>query len=388
MNNVARVNIRTVAVALLLVLGWIGWAVGADFSTQPVKNHGQRWRIGYLQGGDYASYQRSLAALVQALMKSGWIQSAPLPKLPDDKDTKVLWQWLAHDISSDYLQFVADGRYDAGWDKQRRVKVRAELLKRLNGKKDIDIMLALGTWAGQDLATNEHHVPTMVMSTTDPLAAGIIKSVEDSGFDHIHAKIDPGRHQRQVRLFYDIFKFKKLGIVYENSREGRGFAAVGSVEQVAKQLGFKVASCYAPFNNVSREQAAAAVENCYAKLADKVDAVYITRHPGVTLENLPAILKPLLAKKIPTFAQGMSDMVAHGVLMSISLADFSYIGDFYARTLAQICNGAKPRQLPQRFENPPKIAINLKTAQIIGYDPSVDILGAADEIFTDIATTK
>ena len=49
-----------------------------------------------------------------------------------------------------------------------------------------------------------------------------------------------------------------------------------------------------------------------------------------------------------------------------------------------IFNGAKPRQLTQIFQNPPKIAINLKTAQLIGYDPSVDIVGAADEIYTTI----
>lgn len=54
-------------------------------------------------------------------------------------------------------------------------------------------------------------------------------------------------------------------------------------------------------------------------------------------------------------------------------------------TIAKILNGAKPRHLTQIFLNPPKIAINLKTAQLIGYDPSVDIVGAADEIFTEIA---
>ena len=42
--------------------------------------------------------------------------------------------------------------------------------------------------------------------------------------------------------------------------------------------------------------------------------------------------------------------------------------------------------LEQLFEEPPKIAINLKTAELIGFDPPVDILLAADEIFQDIET--
>lgn len=373
------------------VLLTISTAVGADldtqiFSTSPTLNNGQRWKIGYLQGGDYSSYQSSLLAIVDGLTKLGWIEASPLPVLPDNKDTHTLWLWLANQAKSDYLEFVAEAWYDCKWDKQLRTQISQQVIDRLNSKQDIDLMLALGTWAGQDLANNNHHTPTLVASTTDPIAAGIIKSVNDSGYDHIHAKVDPERHKRQVRLFKDIFDFKNLGIVYENSTEGRGFAAIDSVEAVAQELGFKVASCNAQFNDVSQEQAVENVVNCYASLAHKVDAIYITRHPGVTIDSLPQILAQALATKKPTFSQGMSDEVAHGVLMSISLADFSYIGDFYAQTLAKIFNGAKPRQLVQHFQNPPKIAINLKTAQLIGYDPSVDILGAADEVFTEIQT--
>ncbi len=360
--------------------------VAQIFATTPTLNHGQRWRIGYLQGGDYGSYQSSLVAIVNGLTKLGWIEASELPKLPDNKDTHMLWLWLATQAQSDYLEFVADGWYNCNWDKQLRTQISQQVIQRLNDKQDIDLMLALGTWAGQELANNKHHTPTLVASTTDPIAAGIIKSVSDSGYEHIHTKVDPERHKRQVRLFKDVFDFNTLGIVYENSLEGRGFAAIDSVEAVAQELGFKIESCNALFNDVSQKQAIENVVKCYSSLVNKVDAIYITRHPGVTIDSLPQILAPALAAKKPTFSQGMSDEVAHGVLMSISLADFSYIGDFYAQTLAQIFNGAKPRQLKQHFQNPPKIALNLKTAQIIGYDPSVDILGAADEIFTEIKT--
>jgi len=242
----------------------------------------------------------------------------------------------------------------------------------------------MGTWAGQDLANNEHHIPTLIGSTTDPIASGIIASAEDSGFDHIHAKVDPDRHKRQVRIFHKIFKFKSLGIVYEESPEGRGFSGIDSVYEASDQLHFEVKKCEATFTKRERKQSKHDVVDCYKKLAGEVDAVYIVRHPVLNLRLLGKILPPLLAQKIPTFAQGLSEEVKKGVLLSISIADFSFLGDFYATTIAQILNGAKPRQLKQIFQNPPKIAINLKTAQIIGYDPSVDIVGAADEIYTTI----
>ena len=378
----------SIFLGIFLFLVPAGLFAGTDdgFPTTPrLNDQGKKWRIGYLQGGGYASYQYSLAAMTKGLMRLGWIKDAELPVPEKEKDTAVLWNWLATEADSEYLEFVADARYDGAWDTEKLPMIKKELLERLTVTKDIDLMLAMGTRAGQYLATTEHSVPTIVGSTTDPIASDIIKSAEDSGLDHINAKVDPDRHRMQVRLFHDIFNFKVLGIVYEESKEGRGFGAIDNVYEVASQRHFKIEKCEAPFNGVSQAEAETNVISCYRNLADKVDAVYIARHTGVNLNTLPSILAPLIARKIPTFAQGLSDEVSHGVLLSISLADFSYVGDFYAQTIAKILNGAKPRNLAQKFQNPPKIAINLKTAQLIGYDPSVDIVGAADEIFTEIA---
>jgi ABC-type uncharacterized transport system substrate-binding protein len=385
-NSARRTGLTVVLAFFLCCVAFSAMAAKDDnLPTTPRDNKGKKWRIGYLQGGDYNSYQQSLGAMTKGLMRLGWIKDAELPKPTSDKEIATLWQWLATEAQSDYLQFVADARYDAGFNKEKRPLLKEELLQRLNTKKDIDLMLAMGTWAGQDLSGNSHKVPTIVGSTTDPIASGIIKSAEDSGYEQIHAKVDPDRHRLQVRLFHDVFKFTKLGIAYEESKEGRGFSAIDDVFQVAETRKFTVEKCLVPFNGVAQAEAEAGVVNCYKKLAEKVEAVYIVRHPGVNLANMSKILEPLVAKKIPTFTQGLSDEVKHGALLSISLADFSYIGDFYAKTIARILNGGKPRNLTQIFQNPPKIAINLKTAQMIGYDPSVDIVGAADEIFTEIA---
>ncbi len=358
-----------------------------DFPTTPQLNNGKKWNIAFVQGGSYTSYQKSLAALTKGLMKLGWIEDAPLPKLPHAEDTQYLWQWLATQAESKYLQFIQNAYYSADWNDSKRLANKKALIDRLNTTGDIDLIIAMGTWAGQDLANNEHTTPTIIGSTTDPIGSKIIASAEDSGFDHIIAKVDPDRHKRQVRLFHRIFHFEKLGIVYENSSEGMGFSGVDAVYTEAKRLGFDVISCTIPSTGKGKKTQQTALLECYKKIAKQADAVYIVRHPELTPSNLQKILPPLIEQKRPTFTQGLSNEVKNGVLMSISLADFSYIGDFYAQTIAMICNGAKPRQLNQQFQNPPQIAINLKTAQAIGYNPSIDIIGAADEIYTETTET-
>ena len=54
----------------------------------------------------------------------------------------------------------------------------------------------------------------------------------------------------------------------------------------------------------------------------------------------------------------------------------------------QLINGAKPRDLDQNWLAPPKIAVNLRVAEIIGFDPPFDVLAAADEIYEEIEKAK
>ena len=356
-----------------------------DFPTTPATHNGQKWRIGYLEGGPYANYPANLRALVDALSDLGWLQKPDMPPAEDPNDTQNLWAWLAQNVKSDFLRFAPDAYWSAGWDKERRKAVQSAVLERLNGQKDIDLMLAMGTWAGQDLANDRHHVATVVISTSDPLRSKIIKSIDDSGYDHLNARVDPTRYERQVRIFHDIFHFKKLGVVLEeNTVDGRTYAAIDDVKRVADDLGFEVITCDAPFSNVSDEQAQQAVLACHRKLAPQIDALYLTVHRGATLEMIQQLLEPMYARKIPVFSQRGTDEVRRGALLSIARAGFKYVARFHAETIAKIFNGAKPRDLDQVFEDPPRIAINLKAAQIIGYDPPVDILGSADEVFKEI----
>jgi ABC-type uncharacterized transport system substrate-binding protein len=378
----------TLAACLLCLAPLASAAEKTSFPADPLTHDGKKWRIGYIQGGPYADYHSSLKALLQGLIELGWIEKTQIPDEFDPTDTDKLWAWMGTHLHSDYLEFPPDAFWDGKRDETLYPQLRRELLERLGGRQDIDLMLALGTWSGQTLAGDAFSTPTMVMSTTDPIASKIIESVEDSGHDHIHARVDPHRHEQQVRLFHDIIGFRNLGVVYEDSEEGRGFGSLESIERVAEERGFELIRCFAPYNGVTPEQSERAVAACHEELAAKTEAMFITRHPGVTIKNMPALLQPLFAHKIPSFSQSGSTGVEQGVLFSISISKFKYVGQFYAQTLAKILNGARPRDLPQLFQSPPKIAINLATAKRIGYDPPLDILGAADEIYQDIPWLK
>ncbi len=365
-------------------------AMAADkgnFSVTPVTNHGKKWRIGYFEGGEYVNYQLNFLGIIRGLMDMGWMEKAKIPEQSGEQ-TAQLWQWLADSTRSRYIEFVKNAHYTGNWDTPLIEKMVPQIISRLNNKKDIDLIIAAGTKAGLKLATNDHHVPTLVISTTDPLAAGIIKSVEDSGFDHVHARVDPYRHERQINLFHDIIGFKKLGIAYQDTEQGRSCAALDSVKKVADERGFKIVPCFTSDESADVKKDEGSVKKCFATLGKTADAIYVTTQNGVNADSIPDLVNIANKYRIPTFTQSHSEQVKYGFLMSISRANFQYVGRFYAQTMAKIFNGAKPRDLGQLFEDPPKIAINLKTAELIGYDPPVDVLTAADEIFDKIEIPK
>lgn len=352
----------------------------AVFATTPMaKPGGGKWRLGYLESGDYSEYPRTLRVIVAGLQQLGWLT---VPAIPEGLNGRDMWTFLAKNAKSDTLQFVDDAWWQPGnFDAARRPAVRQAITQRLSERRDVDLIIAMGTLAGQDMAMLGAPVPTVVASTSDAVGARIVKSVEDSGLDNLHARVQPERYQRQVRLFREIVPFKTLGLVYENSPEGRTYAAVPAVEQVAKEIGFEVRSCDAASNGIPVEEATKNAVDCYRKLSSQVDAMYVTVHRGITPATVGQVADVLRTAQVPSFAMLGSEQVRDGLLMSLAQADYSYVGLFHAETIARIFNGAKPRQLSQIWIDPAKIALNLDTARSIGFDPPVDILLAADEVY-------
>ena len=303
-------------------------------------------------------------------------------EIPENLTGSALWEFMAKNTQSAYLELLADAFWEPGdFDAARRPLVRNAIHKRLTEKNDIDLIIAMGTWAGQDMVKLNVPVPTIVLSVSDPVGSGVIKSPEDSGHDNLNARVYPGRYLEQVRLFHDIIPFTRLGLIYENTPEGRTYAAIDDVRAAAKQLGFKVITCEAPFAGASIGETEKKAIVCYEKLAKEADAIYVTTHRATGDGGIKKISSLFRNAKIPSFSMLGAEEVEAGILMSMAQADYSYIGLFHAETIARVFNGAKPRQLTQIWADPKKIVLNLKTTRIIGFDPPVDVLLAGDEVY-------
>jgi ABC-type uncharacterized transport system substrate-binding protein len=378
-------QIKGIFICLMLYCSVLTFSVNAqDFSSSPQAQPEKRWRIAYYQGGEYSSYYNYLSATTKGLRQLGWIEPISLPDFPE-KDTRKLWQWLSFNVKSQYLEFVADGFYSADWDNMARGKVRNNLIARLNHNKDIDMVFAMGTWAGQDLANNLHSVPTVVISSSDPLRSGIIKSLDDSGYDHLFSSYDPELQSQQIQLFHKLIGFKKLGVLYENTLSGRSYAGMELIEQASTDLEFEIVPCYTQSDIADQQLAEQSVLECFDKLAQTVDAIFVSSQGGINATTIPKLVDIANRYGVLTFAQNGELEVRYGFLLSlIPRSGFGPEGIFVAENVGRIINGAKPRNLKQLFEGAFSMVMNMKTAEIIGLYMNADLLATSDTLFWQI----
>lgn len=378
---------KTILMLMILALT-SGTVIALDEQTKsndgPVLNHGRKWQVGFCQSESYVDYATTFYYILKGLEEAGWIGDLNgMPFKEGQDDTSQMWDWLATHNTGPYLQFVKDAYYDLKkMTESTDAAKEARIIRRLNGVRDIDLMIITGTAAGLVLAHPNNQVPSLVFSTSDPIGSGIIKSVNDSGKDNLWAHVDLGQFRRQVLVFHDIFKFRKMGLVCEDSDLARSYIGWNDIKQVAWERGFDVITQHVPepVNDSERNRYYRQTMYAYNRLAKEVDAMLLTVST-VPPEMLPQMLKPFYERKIPVFSQSGSLEVEHGALMSITLNDFPNLKRFAADTIDKVLRGVKPRRLPQVFESTPRILLNLKAAKEIGYKPNFEILLVADEIY-------
>lgn len=373
--------IRLLALASLVWASLALFGPGGDLLAGP---EARPWRVVYVEGGPSLDHQRILQALAGewARREGADLEGA---RAKAEEGVPALWNRLAGRLwPGARLSFLPDGYYSAGWDRKKRAANKAALLERLRSRRDVDLILAFGTWAGQDLATDEHEVPVLVLASNDPVESGVAASAEDSGRDHVAVLFDPRRTEHQLAIFHDIFHFRRLGLVYSDTPSGRAYANLADVRKSAARLGFEVVPCLGEVNSPDTAEAAAAQLACHQQLAPQIDAMFLTQNLGLEPGQMGKLLAPFIEAGVPTFSQLGAEEVRLGALLSVAQSDYQEIAVIAARAVEAIRDGQKPRSLPQAYETSFNIAVNLRTAMNIGWDPSWGILAAVDEIYKNV----
>lgn len=309
-------------------------------------------RIGYLEAGHFWLFDRTYAAFIHAL----------------DSNSAI------------HAEYPPDASHSPGWEPENMARLPV-LAKALMQRQDLDLIVGMGTAAVKALlAANNGSTPILGMGMADPVAAGVVRDVTDSGVDNFTCQVIVDRWTTMFRVFHDVVRFKKLGVLYQNTPEGRVYAALNDVQAIAPELGFSVAE----YGKLSTAETDDECRRGLEKLREEgMDAFFIGPLNCFDWDSndVAALLELLNDWKIPTFARDGSDFVKAGALMGFSTWNFGPTGEFLANQAVAILSGSAPRSISMLDRMEPTIAINLETAAKIGFHFPLDVLVVSDEIF-------
>jgi ABC-type uncharacterized transport system substrate-binding protein len=314
------------------------------------------YKIGYLEPAPYWIFSHELDAIKKALAEMGW---------------------------KDKIEFPADAYFSPGREEDKK-PLWSKRAEELMARKDIDLIIAAGTDAtAAILKANNGHKPIVSISASDPIKSKFVLNEKDSGVDNFTVRVAPNQYKRMFEIFHDVVGFKKLGLVYWDTENGKRYTNLDDAHLVAKERGFEVIE----YKKVSESGTAAdCLKGLEELVSKKIDAFFL---PSLNCfdwkaSDMKMLLDFLSEKKIPTFARNGTRDVKAGALMGFSSIDFSGRGRFVADKIVRILQGEKPRSLPMIDNAIPKISINLYVAKKIGFNPPFDILAASDELFQEI----
>lgn len=334
-----------------------------SYNDSPIKNKYRsngKWNIVFFQSGNYINYDMTLVGILLEFKNLGWVS---FNELPNSLGGEELWRYIVNHVKSDYINFLADGFYSNNWDGKETQKNQESLFART----DVDLIIGAGTSAGKSLYVAENTVNTFIVSATDAIASGFSVSRDDSGKINFNAHIDPNNYKRQIRIFYDIVKFQKVGVPYEDSKDGKIYSGIADLYEAARQKKFEIVECKTINDHPDETLIFNSLLTCFQYFADqKVDAVYFTEH-GITKEHLKELANFLIAHKIPNFSQSGYHEVEIGFMLSFSHAGMIDVGKYTARKIAKTFNGANPRNLTQYYEDSPHVSINKTSMNKIGF---------------------
>lgn len=234
-----------------------------------------------------------------------------------------------------------------------------------------DVILAIATPSAQAVAnaTKGTSIPVLFTAVTDPVAAGLVESMEKPN-TNLTGTTDMAPIADQIKLIKDIDpSVKNVGIIY-NSGEVNSVVQVEMVKEVAKDLGLEIVEAVATSTSE--------VDQAAKSLVGKVDAIYVPTD-NVAVTALEAIVQVAENNSI-LLVSAEKDSVNRGTVATIGL-DYYKLGRQTGEMALKIIAGeAKPQDMPVEVQEQNDVIINLKAAKALNVSIPKDVLDRAVEI--------
>ena len=236
----------------------------------------------------------------------------------------------------------------------------------------VDVLVTFGALPTRAAREETTTIPIVFACTFDPVEQGLVRSLAQPGGNITGTTgTTPGLTGKQVELLKEVTPAATRVAALKDSTHPLYEASTTRLQAMTRSLGLDL-------HLVAVRDPATELERAFTALVhERVDAIYI--EPNPTFPPYHAQIVELVAKSQLPATYPVRSYVVAGGLMSYE-ADCPALAQRAGHFVGKILQGAKPADLP--VEQPMKyhLAINLKTAQVLGITIPPSLLLLADEV--------
>jgi len=294
---------------------------------------------------------------------------------------KIVQHVALDDVERGVMDAIKAAGIDAKYDLQNAngdVNTANQIAAQFRDER-VDVAVGIATPIAIALANTMKDTPIVFGTVTDPLGAGLVKTLEH-GERNITGMSDELPSVEHIKLFKEITGIKTLGYIY-TSNEDNSISGLELVKKGCKEAGLELVT-QSISTSAEVRQAAEAIVN-------RVDGIYLTTDNTV-FSALPSLVSVFNKAKKPIFSGDVTGAKNGGCFMA---SGFNYYKAGYAtgEIVVQILNGKKPSEIPVRFMTQPSdsdLLFDLDVAKACGITIPEEYLKQATFVIKDGKLTE
>lgn len=191
-----------------------------------------------------------------------------------------------------------------------------------------------------------------------------IDSKNDSFADTFSTRMHEDDHKfHMLSLAYEALQFKRIGVIYEDTKTGRKKAGFDLLTALAKEKDVEIIGCKIPFSLLDEEKINKKMVDCYGKLSLTIDAMLAPQAQEVDTTLMHELSASLAFYKIPAITFDSHNMDPH---TSLAVTRRSDVNKNSVNIYNGLLSGLKVHEFSQKIQGLPDIHINLKDLQRMG----------------------
>jgi hypothetical protein len=167
-------------------------------------------------------------------------------------------------------------------------------------------------------------------------------------------------------LAQEILQFKQIGIIYENTEEGRKASGYKLLRGLAKRKQVEIIECHIAFSTLKTAQLKQALTACYGKLSLQMDALLMPNYYSIDVKLLERLNSSLAFFKIPAISLDTENQDPNIDLVLSKRSDVDMRKSGASQVYSGLLKGVRIYEFIDRLKNLPEISVNLMNMQHAG----------------------